>query len=86
MSSTTYHFEKINDAINNPKGDHAHMIEYHIDSILDNHKDTNGIDAMKQLASKLREYVEKNLTSKFKTREYARQLVREWKGLCGELY
>ena len=86
MSSTTYHFEKISDAISKPKGDHARMIDWHIDSILDNHKDSNSVDSMKQIASKLTEYVERNLTSKFKTREYARQLVSEWKNLCRELY
>ena len=86
MSMTTYHFEKIEDAISKPKGDHANMIDWHIDTILDEHKDSDNIDAMKSIASELREYVEKNLTSKFKTRDYARKLAREWKNLCGELY
>ena len=34
MSMTTYHFTKISDAISNPKGAHAHMIDYHVDYIL----------------------------------------------------
>ena len=86
MASTTYHFEKISDAISNPKGDHARVIDWHIDFILDDHRDSNSIDAMKRIASKLTEYVNRNLNSKFETREYARQLVREWKNLCGEIY
>ena len=86
MSSPTYHFEKIHDAISNPKGDHAQMIDWHIDAILGDFKDSNSIDAMNRIASELKNYVEKNLKSKFKTRDYARQLAREWKSLCGERY
>ena len=86
MPSTTYHFEKISDAISNPKDHHARVIDLHTNFILDDHKDSNSIDAMKQIASKLTEYVNRNLISKFETREYARQLVREWKNLCREVY
>lgn len=86
MSMTTYHFTKIHDAISDPKGNHAHAIDWHIETILDEHKSSDHIDAMKRISSELREYVNRNLTSKFKTRDYARQLVREWKNLCGERY
>ena len=86
MSMTSYHFGKIHDAISNPKGDLAHGIDYDINSILEEHKDSDHIEAMKRIASELREYVNRNLTSKFKTRDYARQLVREWKNCCGERY
>ena len=86
MSDPTYHFGKIHDAISNPKGDRARMIDWHIDSILDDFKDSDSINAMNRIASKLTEYVNRNLQSKFETREYARKLVREWKQLCGERY
>ena len=86
MSMTTYHFTKISDAISYPKGNSAQIIDLHIDSILNEHKDSDNIDGIKRIASQFREYVKRNLTSKFKTREYARQLVREWENLCGELY
>ena len=86
MSMTTYHFTKINDAISDPKGDRAHAIDYHIDSILHEHEDSDHIEAMKRIASELTEYVNRNLTSKFKTKDYARRLRRELKKLCGERY
>ena len=86
MSMTTYHFEKISDAISYPQGSSAKMIDWHIDTILEEHEASDHIDAMKRIASQLREYVERNLISKFKKRDYARQLVREWKNLCGERY
>ena len=86
MSMTTYHFEKIHDAISDPKGDLARMIDWHTDGILEEHEDSDHIDAMRQIASKLTEYVNENLTSKFRTRDYARQLADEWKSLCGERY
>lgn len=72
MLSTSYHFSKISDAISNPKGDHAYIIDHHIDSILDDHKDSDPLDALKRIASKLREYVKRNLISKFETKGYAR--------------
>lgn len=86
MSMTTYHFTKISDVISYPKGDLAHGVDYDINEILNEHADSNNIDEMKRIASQLTEYVDKNLTSKFQTREYARQLVRRWKNLCGEIY
>ena len=84
MSMTSYHFTKISDAISMPQGDHANIIDSHIDYILEAHKGSDYIEAMNWRASKLREYVNNNLTSKFKTRDYARQLVREWKTLCND--
>ena len=86
MSMASYHFGKIHDAISDPKGDRALAIDYHIDSILHEHEDSDHIDVMKRIASELTEYVNRNLTSKFKTRDYARQLADEWKKLCGERY
>ena len=84
MSMTSYHFGKIHDAISDPKGDLAHGIDYDINSILEEHEDSDHIAAMKRIASDLRVYVNRNLTSKFKTRDYARQLADEWESLCGE--
>lgn len=86
MSMTTYHFTKIHEAISDPKGDRARKIDDHIDYILEEHQDSNYIEAMNRIASELREYVNRNLTSKFKTKDYARGLRREWKKLCGERY
>ena len=49
-----------------------YIIDHHIDSILDDHKDSDPLDALKRIASKLREYVKRNLISKFETKGYAR--------------
>ena len=85
MSISTYHFGKIYEAISHPKGTHAScLIDYHIEIILDDFKDSDNIEAMNEIALKINDYVKKNLKSKFETRKYARQLVREWQQLCGK--
>ena len=84
-----YWFDKIHEAISNPKGDRAHLVTFqgfYIDDLLDHYKDAlskeskDNLLEVEHLAEKLREYIQKNYTSgKFQTREYARKLASDLK-------
>ena len=90
MPHPNYWFEKIHEAISKPKGDHAYLVTFqgfYIDDLLDHlSKDDslskdNSLEA-EHLAEKLREYIQKNHTSrKFQTRNYARKLVSDLKAI-----
>ena len=89
MPHPSYWFEKIHEAISNPKGDRAHLVTFqgfYIDDLLDHYKDAlskeskDNLLEVEHLAEKLREYIQKNYTSgKFQTREYARKLASDLK-------
>ena len=81
MSSPTYYFEKINEAISKPKGPHAELAlgKYgYIDSLLDYSKNSRNFDEIQVIAEELRVHIHKNLTSKFSTFDVARKLVDQW--------
>lgn len=86
MPHPSYWFEKIHEAISKPDGDHAYLVTFegrYIDDLLDHSKDVLSKDNLlevEHLAEKLREYIQKNYTSKkFQTKEYARKLASDLK-------
>ena len=88
MPHPSYWFEKIHEAISNPKGDRAHLVTFqgcYIDDLLDHYKGSLSKDNLlelevEHLTEKLREYIQKNYTSgKFQTRKYARKLASDLK-------
>ena len=84
MPSPDYWFEKINEAINKPKGDRAYIAPQdggYIDRLLDHSKDSPNLSEIEVLAAELREYICRNRTSKFRTVGVARKLVRRLKEL-----
>ena len=89
MSSPTYYFEKINEAINKPKGDHAYLVIYHeryINELLDHYKgylSEVSFSEAEVLAEELRDYITQNYTRKFKTVGYTRKLVSDLKAILG---
>lgn len=80
-----YYFIQIDEAINQPKGDGAKAVAFHgwgMDPLLDCYKDSLSEDRFSEaehIAGKLREYITRNLASKFKTRAYSWQLVSDLK-------
>ena len=90
MPSPNYWFEKINAAIDKPKGDHANAVVFHgryIDELLDHYRDSLSEDSFsraKVLAEKLREYIQQNYASrKFSTVKEARKSVSDLKTILG---
>ena len=89
MPNPMYYFIQIDEAINQPKGDRAKAVAFHgwgLDSLLDYYKDSLSEDRFSEaehIAGRLREYITRNLDSKFKTRTYARQLVSDLKAILG---
>ena len=78
MSSPTYCYEKINEAISKPKGPHAELAlvkDGYIDRLLDYSKDSCNFEEIQVIAEELREHIRKNLTSKFSTFGAARKLA-----------
>ena len=89
MPSPTYWFEKIHDAIDNRKGDHAVVIANHgayLDDLLDYYKDSLSEDSFsdaKGIVEQLREYYTRNLKRKYLTVGHARNLVSELQATLG---
>ena len=89
MPNPMYWFEKINEAIDKPKGDRASIIVNHgdyINDLLNHYKDRlseNSFSRAETLAEELREYVTQNYERKFKTVGYARNLVSDLKSVLG---
>ena len=89
MSLPAYWFEKINEVINTPKGNRAWRVNFegtYIDELFDHYKDSvsqNDLLEVEHLMEKLREYIQRNCTSKFQTKEYARKLVSDLKAVLG---
>ena len=81
MSSPTYCFEKINEAISKPQGPHAQLAlgkDGYIDRLLDASQHSCNFDEIHLIAEELRAHIHKNLTSKFSTFDAARKLVDHW--------
>lgn len=89
MPSPVYWSEKINEAINNPKGDHASLIVErgrYINDLLKHYEeylDKENFSGARYTASELMEYISRNYKQKFKTVGYARELVSKLKKLLG---
>ena len=86
--SITYDLIQINEAINNPKSDKAHAVAegWGIDSLLVYCKNSLSEDDLPNaeiIIEKIREYVKRNLQSKFETKKYARELVSNLKKILG---
>ena len=94
MPPPSYWFEKIHEAISQPKGGPAELVACHgfyIDNLLDHYKGSlskesqDNLLEVEHLAEKLREYIQKNYTSgKFQTREYARKLASDLKTILSD--
>lgn len=84
MSTPTYWFEKINEAINKPKGDHANIAIRpggHIDNLLEHSQNSPNFSEIEKVAAEIKDYIDKNLRKKFGTKAGARELVSKLKEL-----
>ena len=84
MSSPTYWFEKINEAISKPKGPHAELAlgeNGYIDLLLKYSKDSPNFNEIQVITEELRDHIHKNRTAKFSTFNAARKLVDRLKKL-----
>ena len=78
MPSPTYWFEKLNEAISKPKGDHAELAlgeDGYINLLLEYSKDSPNFDEIQAIAEELRDHIDRNRRKKFSTFDKARRLV-----------